>query len=262
MTTQGRSNLIAIVSTALVSSTLSVLAHATSIDVMVGDMDGFGFGCPNVAPAGTCIWPGPGTAGSFYDGRSPAEAAATNGAQITDMYSAIFPQFGANNFTQADVLLTFTGTLVSGTVDVASGDRQLPQGGPIGFTINGFDEVFATNQGFQGSGIDTYVLSAAELAAANAAGAVIPALRPLLPGRPGRVRLVSADRRDLLERPASAAGSPRADDSASCRHRDCARLATTRAASPCQRARPTAVTTSIDARVRRGAIGARPPPSQ
>lgn len=160
----------------------STAATGTSIDVLVGDRDGFGIGCSNHAPAGTCIWPGLGTGGSLYDGRSAAEAAATNGAQITDTYSAIFPQFGPNNFTQADVLLPFSGTLLSGIVQVASGDRQVQQGGPVGLTINGFTELFATEQGYRGTGIDTYTLSAAELAAANAIGMVVLHYDHFFPG--------------------------------------------------------------------------------
>src|SRR6266545_4523947 len=124
---------------------LATSASAVSVDVLVGDVDGFGFGCPNIAPAGTCHWPGPGVSGSGYDGRSAAEAAATNGAQITDIYSALFPQFGPNTFTQADVL-------------------------------------FQTNQGFMGAGIDTYILDAAQLAAANVAGMVILHFNHFFPG--------------------------------------------------------------------------------
>ena len=161
---------------------LATSASAVSVDVLVGDVDGFGFGCPNIAPAGTCHWPGPGVSGSGYDGRSAAEAAATNGAQITDIYSALFPQFGPNTFTQADVLLPFTGVLVSGNVQVASGDRQFPIGGPIGLSINGVDVLFQTNQGFMGAGIDTYILDAAELAAANVAGMVILHFNHFFPG--------------------------------------------------------------------------------
>jgi hypothetical protein len=160
----------------------SSAAGAATIDVLVGDKDGFGIGCSNHAAAGTCIWPGHGNGGSLYDGRSAAEASATNGAQITDIYSALFPQFGPNNFTEADVLLPFTGTLLSGIVHVASGDRQVAQGGPVGFSINGVTELFATEQGFQGTGIDDYTLTAAELAAANAIGMVVLHYNHFFPG--------------------------------------------------------------------------------
>ena len=177
MTAKGWRNQVAV---ALLS--FSAFANAAAIDVMVGDVDGFGFGCSNTAAPGTCIWPGPGTSGSFYDGRSAAEAAATNGAQITDIYSALFPQFGPNNFTEADVLLPFAGTLLSSIVHAASGDRQVAQGGPIGLTINGFTEQFATEQGFKGTGIDTYVLTAGELAAANAIGMVVLHYNHFFPG--------------------------------------------------------------------------------
>ena len=177
LNTNGLRNLVAVMSIAV-----SMMANAAAVDVLVGDVDGFGFGCPNVAAAGTCNWPGPGTSGSLYDGRSAAEAAATNGAQITDVYSALFPQFGPNNFTEADVLFPFAGTLLSGIVRVASGDRQFPIGGPIGLTINGVAVAFDTDEGFKGTGIDTYMLDAVELAAANAAGMVILHFNHFFPG--------------------------------------------------------------------------------
>src|SRR3974377_2239393 len=83
-------------------------AYAGAIDVLVGDKDGFGFSpaCPDT---GTC----PGLSSPVTDNRDAAEKAATNGAQITDEYSAVFPpSFSPPGSTlTADVLLPFTGTL-------------------------------------------------------------------------------------------------------------------------------------------------------
>ncbi len=147
-------------------------AAAAPISVMVGDADGFGLGCPNTAPAGTCVWPGPGQSGTNYDGRSAAEAAATDGAQITDVYSAVFPGFGPNPST-ADVLLPFIGTLTSGTVDFATGDLQSTAFGAMSVSINGIAIAFSFDDGFQGTAIHSFLLDAAQLAAANLAGMVI-----------------------------------------------------------------------------------------
>src|ERR1700750_1795990 len=79
-------------------------AHSAPIDVLVGDKDGFGFSpaCPDT---GTC----PGLNNPVIDNRDAAEKAATNGAQITDEYSAVFPpSFSPPGSTStADVLFPF-----------------------------------------------------------------------------------------------------------------------------------------------------------
>jgi hypothetical protein len=72
---------------------MGTAAIAAPFDLLIGDKDGFGFGASD---NGTAVWPGPGFSGENYDGRSASEAAATNGAQITDVYSALFPGRGPN----------------------------------------------------------------------------------------------------------------------------------------------------------------------
>src|SRR6516162_6396090 len=88
-------------------------SYAAPIDILVGDKDGFGFStpCPDV---GTC----PGLSSPVIDNRDAAEMAATNGAQITDEYSALLPpSFSPPDATStADVLFPFTGTLTSATL--------------------------------------------------------------------------------------------------------------------------------------------------
>ncbi len=156
------------VATSLVFVTYSV---AGTVTVMVGDHDGYGLGCADNGGPGTCIWPGPGPSGTNYDGRSPAEMAATNGAQITDNYSAIFPGFGPNNFTTADVLFPFSGTLTSASILIGMGDFQASTFGDINVSINGIAEpgLFHFDDGFQATALHTFTLGPAELAAANAA---------------------------------------------------------------------------------------------
>jgi len=138
---------------------------AAPITVQVGDKDGYGMGCPDV---GVCIWNGSGLFGSDMDHRDAAEKTAVNGAQITDVYSAIFPGSGPNGSTTADVLFPFFGTLTSASLTIAMGDFQCSTFGPITAEINGVPLPFCFDDGFHVTTIRTFVLNAAELAAANA----------------------------------------------------------------------------------------------
>ena len=73
------------------------LATASPIDIMIGDNDGFGYGAaivPDGSPLKDNIQPddpflNPAVALAGADRRSAAEKVATNGAQQTDLYSAI-----------------------------------------------------------------------------------------------------------------------------------------------------------------------------
>jgi hypothetical protein len=146
-------------------------AHA-GFSVMVGDADGYGYGRPDVSTG--IAWPGPGSSGENYDGRDAAEMAATNGAQITDSYSALFPGFGPNASESADVLFPFSGTLGPGAkIKIAMGDFQASTFGPISANINGSPISMAFDDGFQNSTIRTFHLDAAAIAAANAAQEVV-----------------------------------------------------------------------------------------
>jgi hypothetical protein len=138
------------------------MARAGPIDVLVGDMDGFGIGCSDT---GTCS---AALSSPIIDNRSPAEAAATNGAQITDVYSAIFPSpNGPNPFTSAHVLFGFTGTLLSGTITFAMGDAQCSTFGALTAAVNGVATPFCFDDGRFATALHAITLTAAELAAAN-----------------------------------------------------------------------------------------------
>jgi hypothetical protein len=144
-------------------------AHSAPIDVLVGDKDGFGFSpaCPDT---GTC----PGLNNPVIDNRDAAEKAATNGAQITDEYSAVFPpSFSPPGSTStADVLFPFTGTLTSATLSFAAGDFQSDVFGALTANINGVSVPFSFADGRFVTAIHSFTLSAAELAAANLTGEV------------------------------------------------------------------------------------------
>ena len=145
-------------------------ADAAAIDVLVGDKDGFGFmpACPDV---GTC----PALNTPVIDNRSAAEMAATNGAQITDEYSAVFPpSFSPLGSTStANVLFPFTGTLVSGTISFPGGDFQSDVFGALTANINGDPVNFFFPDGRFVTAIHSFTLNAAELAAANAAHQIV-----------------------------------------------------------------------------------------
>ena len=112
-----KAQLCVVAATVLAALVCASSVHATPIDVLVGDKDGFGF-MPPCSDTGTCA----GLNSPPIDNRDAGEKAATNGAQITDVYSSVFPGFGPNTSTTADVLLPFTGTLTSGTLSFAGGD--------------------------------------------------------------------------------------------------------------------------------------------
>ena len=116
-------------------------ALAVPIVITVGDNDGYGN--LGVADNGAAVWPGP-----PYDGRSAAEAVAVNGAQITDVYSAIFPGYGPNPSTVASVLFPFAGSLTSATLVVDMGDFESTTFGAISANVNGVALPFAFQDGF------------------------------------------------------------------------------------------------------------------
>ena len=160
------------------------LALPSPMCFLIGDVDNYGLGGNtnlDQVPAGTIVWPGPGSSGQNYDGRDAAEMAATNGAQITDCYSAIFPTEGPNNFTTASVIFPKGYVLHDGSFVMAMGDFQAPSpGAPIAMNFNGVALDSATqatpdtwSDGFGASTIRSFVLTPTQIAAANAAGQLI-----------------------------------------------------------------------------------------
>jgi len=154
---------------AVVAITLGIAAapaNATPISIMVGDDDGYGIGIPDNGATGFSNL-------ANLDMRSAAEAAATDGAQITDVYSAIFPAFGPNTSTVASVFFPFRNHLKAGatlTVDMA--DFQANTFGLIQVSYNGVVQagLWNFNDGFQNSVVRSFVLDATAIANANTAG--------------------------------------------------------------------------------------------
>jgi hypothetical protein len=152
----------------------AALAIITPVSIVVGDVDNYG-GIPGASDQGTAIWDGPGANGLGMDRRSAIESAAANGAQITDVYSAMDPISGPNNFTTASVIIPIPAGLKihDGSFSMAMGDFQSTQFGPFNMTFNGIAESLAFQDGFQVTTIRSFVLTPAEIAAANMAGEFI-----------------------------------------------------------------------------------------
>ena len=143
-----------------------ISAKADTVDVLVGDKNNFGFaGCTDT---GTCANLGI----PSIDNRTPAEMAATNGAQITDVYSAIFPTYGPNTTSTADVLFPFLGTLTSGTINLAAGDFQSDVFGAFTASIDGVSVPFFFADGRFVTTIHSFTLTDGQLAVANGQGFV------------------------------------------------------------------------------------------
>lgn len=140
-------------------------ANAVPISITVGDDDGYGVGIPDNGNTGGFAVPN-------TDNRSVGEATATNGAQITDVYSAIFPAFGPNPSSTASVFFPFAGSLKSATLTVDMADFEFSAFGPITVSYNGVVQagLFNFDDGFQSSVVRSFILGAAALANANLAG--------------------------------------------------------------------------------------------
>jgi hypothetical protein len=110
---------------------------------MIGDNDGYGTGI-----ADNANHPFNGfTAG--YDGRSAAEAAATNGAQYTDTYSTTHPGYGPQPGTTATFLFTGLGNgWTEGSMWFDMADFQASTFGSVNTTYNGIAQNWAFNDGF------------------------------------------------------------------------------------------------------------------
>ena len=154
-------------------------AEASSITILIGDKDGFGSG---VAPGGTATWPG--YPGPLADNRSAGEASASNGAQLTDLYSALY-YYGQGsgcspatdpgcspNGDHGSVIFSLSGPLVSGSITMLMGDFECSLYGAMNVDINGVGVPFCFDDGFQGTRVRTFTLTAPMIAAANLSGQI------------------------------------------------------------------------------------------
>lgn len=184
----------------VVAAAATALAVAASpagaqLSIMIGDNDGFGFGVPDdglvSAITGGPWWPGPGGGGSLWDGRSAAEQAATNGAQLTDVWSALFPNAGSlvccsvHTDSVGFVVFPVPVPITAATLTVDFGDFQATQGAPITVDYNGLLQSWAYDDGFLVTRVRTFILDAAVLASINATQEL-------------RIKIDHADSQDLV----------------------------------------------------------------
>jgi hypothetical protein len=159
---------------------------AAPITVLVGDKDGFGLGltpgqqipCLTADadpsnPALPCLAP-------IHDLRDAAEILATDGAQITDSYSALYsgveddcPTGCTPNGEIATVVFPFAGQLgPDAAITTFIGDFQSSLFNAMTATINGIPISFFFDDGLRNTSLQTLVLTPAMLDAANLAGQV------------------------------------------------------------------------------------------
>ena len=141
-----------------------VVGDGGPFTIALGDNDGFGFGdeaVPDNAPLLNINLP--------EDRRSPAEAAATDGAQQTDFYSANFTPLPSD----FDAVFTLPGQVASATLEIDMGGVQASDFGQLDVEFNGVPQPGLLN--FQDGPTDTRVrqfpLSADAIANANEEGA-------------------------------------------------------------------------------------------
>lgn len=175
-------------------------ADASSITLLVGDKDGFGikstFGL-DISPTGEipCVTsiikagianPDPNDPthppcfAPILDMRDAAEQLATDGAHLTDTYSALYSgsEFDCDGTGQTCTLNSDTGTVVftlagplsSATLTIAMGDFQSSIFGAMLANINGVPVPFAFDHGFRQTALEQIVLTPEMLAAVNLAG--------------------------------------------------------------------------------------------
>jgi hypothetical protein len=179
----------------LIAAALVIATPATAspITLLIGDKDWFGV--PALDSTAT-PWSGFGEAG-ITDNRSPIEQSATNGAQLTDLYSALFFTYPAPcnpaddagcspNKDTATVAFPILGTLNSGSITIRMADFECTQWGAMTVDINGvnvpfcFDDVTHLDEfgnatpGARLLGVQTrtFTLTAEMLAVANLIGSV------------------------------------------------------------------------------------------
>lgn len=167
---------------------LSGAAVAAPISLLVGDNDGFGAGIPDGGD-GSVITQF--QQGNILDRREAGEAGSSNGAQLTDLYTFIFPTltdplfpFNAFLFDSlqnegddpraskfASVIFPLTGTLLSGELVVDVLDYQSEN--YISADINGIGFDFGPPGNFSESSLRSFALTPEQIAEANLAQQVI-----------------------------------------------------------------------------------------
>lgn len=131
----------------------------------IGDNDGYGAGVPDN---------GDHPFNPIYDGRSPDEVAATNGAQYTDTYSTAHPGYSPQPGTVATFTFTGLGTgWTQGTMIFDLADFQAGTFGALLVQYNGITQNWAFNDGYPHTAIHFFNLDQDVLDSINLTGQLI-----------------------------------------------------------------------------------------
>ncbi len=142
------------------------LRNAATVIVRVGDNDVYGNGIPDGNDTRSFV-----TVNT--DNRDAGERAATDGAQFTDNYSALFPGLGPNATETGSFLFDYgPGILTAAELTIDMADFQSSGFGAFAADINGVALAFSFDDGFMKSAVRSFTLSAAQLSAANSDGFV------------------------------------------------------------------------------------------
>ena len=146
------------------------MSPASATIWQIGDDDGYGIGICN-----GCNHPFNGfTAG--FDGRSPAEVAATDGAQYTDTYSVTHGSFSPADQTGSVATFSFLGLpsgWTAGHIQFDAADFQASTFGAVVTQFNGVTQPFNFNDGFPSTAIHHFALDAAVLASINSTNQLV-----------------------------------------------------------------------------------------
>lgn len=146
-------------------SLLGAPAHATTW--IIGDNDGYGAGIPDGADHNFNGFT------ANYDGRSAAEAAATDGAQYTDTYSTTHPGYGPQPGTVATFVFSGLGNgWTEGHMTFDMADFQATTFGAVIVQYNGFTQNWAFNDGFPHTVIRNFNLDANVVNSINTLGSL------------------------------------------------------------------------------------------
>ena len=149
-------------------------ASAAPIDLTIGDNDGFGFGAalvPDGSPLLHDILPDTVADAALSNRRSAAEAAATNGAQQTDIYSAI-ANFAFQPLSETfDLVFPWVGALTAGVFTLDMGGFEADLFGQIGVRFNGVAQTNLLNftDGEFATAVRSFTLGSTALANATLA---------------------------------------------------------------------------------------------
>jgi hypothetical protein len=147
---------------------LLMVSPAWATTWMIGDNDGYGIGLPDNANH-----PFNGSSAN-YDGRSLAEAAASNGAQYTDTYSTTHPNYGPQPGTVATFTFSGLGSgWTAGSMWFDMADFQASTFGAVLAYYNGINQNWAFNDGFPSTVIRFFDLAQDVLDSINNTGQLI-----------------------------------------------------------------------------------------